>query len=195
MSLVKPLYVAEPLPDDPGMYGVRNTVLGLRLARAGGGDARWRSHAHARQDAAQLGIGQPAELCADPLPTPGPDLPRDLVDQIRTRVAAIPSPGHAELYGSVVNAVLAQHRAIRIYDDCGHLHEDGEPGTHMLDEVGVICEAGFRYTVCEACCTNDYGQHQVCVEEHDPTRDPARCWPCSTVLAMALSLGLLNGVY
>lgn len=88
------------------------------------------------------------------------------------------------------NAVLDLHPPRRIYGPCGHDHQPGEPGTRDLDEVGTVCEDGYLYTVCGECCTNDYGQHSVCAEEHGMVRDVAPCWPCPTVKTVATGLGI-----
>jgi hypothetical protein len=69
-------------------------------------------------------------------------------------------------------AVLAIHREHRIYDECGHKHSEGEAGVIDLEDVGLTCEAGYLYSVCYACETDE----GVCREDSDE-----HPYPCSTV--------------
>lgn len=187
-------FVAEPLPDQPGAYGIRNTIHNLWVARWDGPPARWFTQTCADEDAQRLTNHQRPIHCVDPLPASLPGAPDDLADKIR---ALLNDPTDIALNGrpylAAIRAVLDEHPPSRIYGECGHQHADGEPGTSTHDEIGAVCEDGYQYTVCGSCCVNDYGQHQVCAEEHQPERGNAHCWPCPTVKTMARALGLWKG--
>jgi hypothetical protein len=68
-------------------------------------------------------------------------------------------------------AVLAIHSSYGVYDECGHDHQEGDPGTIEVEDVGIVCEAGHLYDVCRACHTVD----GVTTEDADE-----RSWPCDT---------------
>lgn len=70
---------------------------------------------------------------------------------------------------------MSEHREYRIYDDCGHDHREGDPGTCEVDDVGVCCEEGYMYSVCWACHTHDGEMH-----EHSPEE---QAWPCDAAKA------------
>lgn len=80
-----------------------------------------------------------------------------------------------------VRAGLAEHQAFGIYDECGHDHEDSEPGSGDLirvDEVGLVCADGFQYRICKACCTSgppNWYQTEECVSSHGHGRDEPWC--------------------
>lgn len=65
-------------------------------------------------------------------------------------------------------ALRALHRPLRIYDECDHLHEDGDPGVIDTGEY-LTCEAEYRYSICAACCTDNPKWQEMaerCIE-HD----------------------------
>lgn len=78
-----------------------------------------------------------------------------------------------------VKRVREQHSARRIYGECGHRHEkpDADLGVKDVRAVGLVCEDGYDYTVCRACCCDPDGdQSRECAENHD-----RECWPCPTI--------------
>jgi hypothetical protein len=62
------------------------------------------------------------------------------------------------------------HRPFGIYDECGHDHteEQLEAGDCLeIDEVGLTCEDGLMYQVCEHCCIKEwFGQTEDCASDH-----------------------------
>jgi hypothetical protein len=113
-----------------------------------------------------------------------------LADEIRARLDdPIDVALNGTPYVDAIRAVLDEHPPRRIYDECGHTHTEGEPGTVTVDEVGVVCEAGYQYTICRGCCcTDDWEQTGWCGAEH--RRDLLPCWPCTTVRVTARALGV-----
>lgn len=84
-----------------------------------------------------------------------------------------------------VEAVRALHRPLRIFGDCDHHHdrEDiGHDGVQLIPEVGIVCEAGYQYTICRECCTDGEFQRIDCADDHP--HDTAPCWPCRTAVAL-----------
>lgn len=79
-----------------------------------------------------------------------------------------------------LDKALALHREFKIYEPCGHDHDDGEAGTDFFAEVGNVCEDGYRYSICGFCCTDGSEQHEVCADHHMPEEKPNLCWPCQT---------------
>lgn len=64
--------------------------------------------------------------------------------------------------------VLELHSPFKIYDECGHEHEETEKGVTNVIEIGPVCQDGYMYTVCRHCCTNVGGfQTEECVSAHD----------------------------
>lgn len=84
-----------------------------------------------------------------------------------------------------IEAAMALHHELRIYEDCGHRHDEAdiEAGRATdVHEVGVVCEEGFLYSICNECCAagDRYtGQTECCVADHEHP-----CWPCPTVKAL-----------
>ena len=74
-----------------------------------------------------------------------------------------------------VAAALAIHCEWRIYDECGHQHAEGEPGVTEVEGMGLTCEAGYLYSVCYACETDE----GVCREDSDE-----HPYPCATRRAL-----------
>jgi len=71
-------------------------------------------------------------------------------------------------------AVVERHAPFALYGECGHDHADGDPGTILVDDVGLVCEAGHAGTVCYECDT-DAGEVR---EDHWNAT-----YPCPTVRA------------
>ena len=72
---------------------------------------------------------------------------------------------------------MSEHREYRVYDECGHDHRDGEPGTTDVECIGPVCEEGYMYSVCYACHTDD-GE----MGEDGPWE---QAWPCDAAKAQA----------
>lgn len=68
-----------------------------------------------------------------------------------------------------------EHKEHRIYDECGHDHREGDPGTVHVWDVGICCEDGYLYSVCYACHTDD-GE----MTEDGPWE---QAWPCDAAVA------------
>ena len=83
--------------------------------------------------------------------------------------------------GSALRAVVELHQPFGIYDECGHQHDEGEPGVIEVDAVGLTCEEGRIQTVCRGCDTED-GE----VDEDTSDGD----WPCPTLRVIAERLGV-----
>jgi len=79
--------------------------------------------------------------------------------------------------GLVIDEIRQLHRPFRIYDECGHKHEEGEPGVKEIDEVGLVCEAGFQYEICRACCVDSHLDEmtETCATEHTHGANTPRC--------------------
>ena len=74
-----------------------------------------------------------------------------------------------------VQHVLELHIPFKIYEECGHEHEEGEVGVVEVDDVGLTCEKGLLYTVCRECDTVDGLVHEFTDEG---------LWPCRTIRAL-----------
>ena len=63
----------------------------------------------------------------------------------------------------------ALHAPVPIYQECGHEHEEAEPGKVFVSTIGLTCN--YRYDVCRACCISPSAQYEdepfreIC-EEH-----------------------------
>lgn len=101
---------------------------------------------------------------------------------------------HGNELAAAILSVLTLHRAHRIFDECDHHHQytdEGKvpEGVLEIEEVGLTCEAGFMYSICWSCCTQESGyQSEGCADNHDHRGGPESCWPCPTVQAMAKDL-------
>ncbi|MGH3099302.1 MAG: hypothetical protein ACRDMV_25255 [Streptosporangiales bacterium] len=98
------------------------------------------------------------------------------------------SPHDASVTVAALRAVLEVHRPTRIYEDCGHEHTDedvAEGRAEEIDDVGVVCEDGYQYTICVECCSDGGRQTEECAVDHTPCDD---CWPCPTRAAIARHL-------
>lgn len=81
------------------------------------------------------------------------------------------------------------HSEFRIFDECGHRHTlaevDAEEagaisiGLQNFDSVGLVCEEGYAYSICQECCTGGGREYQTetCAGDHATNR---ACWPCPT---------------
>jgi hypothetical protein len=84
-----------------------------------------------------------------------------------------------------IAATLKLHTELRIYEDCGHRHTDDDVDAGLateVHEVGIVCEEGFLYSICNECCAagDRYtGQTECCVADHEHP-----CWPCNTIKAL-----------
>lgn len=65
-----------------------------------------------------------------------------------------------------IERVRALHEPFKIYGDCGHDHDEDEPGVAYVEEIGWTCE--FLYEICYECCAGHRGeQSEECCDEHD----------------------------
>jgi hypothetical protein len=72
------------------------------------------------------------------------------------------------------------HAEFKIYDECGHLHGEDDPGVIEIENVGLTCKDGYQYSICRTCCRDGDYQSLACVEHHDHTD----CHPCPTIRAL-----------
>jgi len=96
-----------------------------------------------------------------------------------------------------ITDALALHTEVRIFQPCGHEHDGSEAGVEYVDEVGSVCQDGYQYSICRACCCDgpdgDHGQHEVCADTHCPEEKPNLCWPCPTRRALKPARAALAG--
>lgn len=78
--------------------------------------------------------------------------------------------------------IRALHRPFGIYDECDHEHTDEDLAAGRcleVDEVGLTCDDGLLYQICEECCTVDLGwtrqQREGCAESHDHSKTGPIC--------------------
>ena len=62
------------------------------------------------------------------------------------------------------------HRPFKVYDECGHEHQETDEGVTDVEDIGFVCEAGLAYTACSHCCTSYGDQTEECATYHDHTR-------------------------
>jgi hypothetical protein len=92
-----------------------------------------------------------------------PGTPRSNHEALKAHVAVCASHPAAEFRKRAeqaeakLAAVVALHRPCPLYDECGHDHQEGEPGVIYVDEVGLTCDAGRTGTVCMHCHTDGDG--------------------------------------
>ena len=82
-------------------------------------------------------------------------------------------------------ALLKLHVPFRIYEDCGHDHEEVVEGVTDCGDF-LACEDGHLYTVCRECCCGGMfrgPQTEECASDHERP-----CWPCGTVEAISAAL-------
>lgn len=90
-----------------------------------------------------------------------------------------------------VRAVLALHEPFRIYEPCGHDHNDPDDTTDALDidDVGLVCIDGYQYPVCTECCTRNSYQTEECATYHSHSKGHRAHCTTAKVLAEALGVG------
>jgi len=72
-------------------------------------------------------------------------------------------------------AILKLHAPFKIYDECGHDHsEDESPVAFEINDVGMVCEDGYQYSVCIQCCTDNDTMTEECMN-HDHGKDVPIC--------------------
>lgn len=104
-------------------------------------------------------------------------------------MAAESLPGRtAMVLAAALDAVLDQHRPLRIYDECDHDHDDDDLDAGRcidVSEVGYTCEDGYLYSVCQACCMDDLdtGQREPCADGHDHRTGDWLCETTERILA------------
>jgi hypothetical protein len=124
-------------------------------------------------------------MVSDPVAT-------DVHDHIREVLTARASSSkflrHSQA-SSAISAVLDLHSPMRIFDECGHDHQADEPGVRDIDEIGLVCEEAYSFTICRHCCAWEYGQTEACASNHSLTD----CYPCRTIQVIAEQLGVVDG--
>lgn len=76
---------------------------------------------------------------------------------------------------AALEAVVALHKPITLYEECGHTHEDNEPNVMDVPDVGFVCQDGKLYDVCNECCTDGDSQNETCAGDHDHGKDKPIC--------------------
>lgn len=85
-----------------------------------------------------------------------------------------------------LEAVLALHRRVGIYDDC-ECDDKNTPEHEDIYEIGVTCNK--VYEICAACRRDDVYQSEECVNYHQHDTGEHYC-PSGTVVAIAEALGI-----
>lgn len=115
----------------------------------------------------------------------------DLHDQIREVLGARASSSkflrHSQA-SSAISAALDLHSPMRVFDECGHAHQVDDPGVHEVDEIGLVCEEAYSFTICRHCCAWENGQTEACASNHNLTD----CYPCQTIQVIAEQLGVVD---
>lgn len=68
---------------------------------------------------------------------------------------------------ATIQRVRDRHAEHKIYTECGHQHEESDPGVVEVDLIGPVCEAGYEYSICRECCVEGGEQTEVCATYHD----------------------------
>ncbi len=74
---------------------------------------------------------------------------------------------------AALDAVLRLHVPMRIYDECDHPHQDGDPDVIDTGEL-LTCEEMYVYSICRECCVENPNwpeQAEWCADKHDHRRD------------------------
>lgn len=81
-------------------------------------------------------------------------------------------------------AVYTLHKPEPWYTtDCGHEHEDTEPGVILVGDDGEpVCENGFLFNVCSACCVRREVRTDECEQRHQHSKDDKHA--CVTMRAL-----------
>jgi hypothetical protein len=79
----------------------------------------------------------------------------------------------------------ARHTEFKIYEVCGHAHDDEDAYVVMVPEIGLVCRSGYQYSICRGCCAPGDEQTEECVDAHDHSE----CWPCPTRKALGETSG------
>jgi hypothetical protein len=77
-----------------------------------------------------------------------------------------------------IAAIRSKHAPMRIYDECEHDHQQGDPGTVDTGEF-ITCEAEYLYSICSSCCVENPAypeQAEWCCDDHD--HDHREGWTC-----------------
>jgi hypothetical protein len=78
--------------------------------------------------------------------------------------------------------IVTLHRPSKLYGECDHKHTEGD-GSFEIDDVGLTCEDGFLYWVCDLCCVDgESGQNEDCWAAHNHTKDDTAY--CATMRAI-----------
>jgi hypothetical protein len=132
-----------------------------------------------------------AGAMANPGPCPWhPVASGDTTDQAARTLAFVEKDRDAALevarqHQARIEEALKIHSQFRVYDECGHQHEDDDPDVIEIDEIGLTCGDGYLYSICANCCTGGSREWQTetCASEHKHDGDAA-CWPCPTRIAL-----------
>ena len=87
---------------------------------------------------------------------------------------------------AALEAVLALHRRVGIYDDC-ECDDKTTPEHEDIYEIGVTCNK--VYEICAACCRDDVYQSEECANYHQHDTGGHYC-PSGTVAAITKALGV-----
>jgi hypothetical protein len=103
-------------------------------------------------------------------------LPNELLDQWMTRAVRAVLNGEDGPLGMIRKL----HQPWGIYTECGHEHTDpDEDGVHEVDLVGLTCDEGLMYRVCQFCCVEpghaEGFQTEQCATRHVHTTDGPVC--------------------
>ena len=86
-------------------------------------------------------------------------------------------PSKLDKAEAAIARVRVLHQPHRIYDECDHAHEEGEPGTVNCWDF-LTCEDAYLYSICSTCCTEDPEnpeQSEWCAEKHKHGKDESIC--------------------
>ena len=107
---------------------------------------------------------------------------REKLTEYRTRMLAAEKLAAGLM--ATITGLQNLHCEYRIYDECGHDHDDDDPARVDCGDFSS-CEDAYLYSVCEACCTEpDYGQTEECAASHDHGPGKPLC-PTAAILGSA----------
>lgn len=66
----------------------------------------------------------------------------------------------------MVQRLNGLHSPYHLYEPCGHSHALNDPDAVEIEEIGMVCADGIIDTICNHCCTDEYGQTEVCADKH-----------------------------
>lgn len=179
----------DPSLDDPELIDKPLDAKGLAEARAmdlaateppwwyDEGKLYWRMHGTAGWVPAQLGGEIPPQVMNWQIIKAVKDSGNQFQEYWPNKADALmmtKGRGYFRRMRISLEALSKLHREFKIFSECGHDHEvDPDQGMHGLfwvQDVGVVCEDAYDYSVCKACCTKDGDQTEECATYHDHLR-------------------------